>query len=204
MSPFIVLPLIAIVGYLIGGIDFAVIVAKSKGVDIYSVGSGNPGTSNVMRTLGKGAAATVLFGDLLKGTVAAYLGYLFDGNFTHAAIVGVAAIVGHCFPALHKFKGGKGVATFFGVVLLVSWQSFLIMAAAWVLVIAFSRKASIASLTVVAIAIPTLWFTLAPDTGPFWWLLAGLVLVVYRHKSSILRIAAGDEHEIGAEADASA
>lgn len=200
----VALPLTAIVGYLIGGVDFAVWVAKSKGVDIYSVGSGNPGTSNVMRTLGKGAAATVLIGDLLKGTLSAYLGYLIDSQLSHAAIVGVAALVGHCFPALHKFKGGKGVATFFGVVLLVSWQSFLIMALAWALVIGLTRKASLASLVVVVTAIPTLWFMLTPNTGPFWWLLAGLALVVYRHKESIKRLVAGAEHEIVKEADASA
>lgn len=198
------LPLAVLVGYLLGGIDFAVWVAKSKGVDIYSVGSGNPGTSNVLRTLGKGAAATVLLGDLLKGTLAAYVGYFIDGQLSHAALVGLAAVVGHCFPAFHKFKGGKGVATFFGVVLFVSWQSFLILAAVWGLIIALTRKASLASLTVVGVAVPVLWMMLKPDTASFLWLLAGLALVIIRHSSSIKRLVQGTEHSIAEDANATA
>jgi len=204
MTLLLALPLAGLVGYLIGGIDFAVWVSKARGVDIYSVGSGNPGTSNVLRTLGKGAAAAVLAGDLLKGTLASYIGYLIDGQMDHAAIVGFAALVGHCFPLVHKFKGGKGVATFFGVVLFVDWPSFLILAAIWLGVTGLTRKASLASLTVVLAAVPVLWFGVAPETQTFYWLVAGLVLVVIRHAGSIKRLVSGEESSIDRDVDAPA
>ena len=204
MTLLLALPLAGLIGYLIGGIVFAVWVSKARGVDIYSVGSGNPGTSNVLRTLGKGAAAAVLAGDLLKGTLAGYIGFLIDGQMKHAAIVGLAALVGHCFPLVHKFKGGKGVATFFGVVLFVHWPSFLILAAVWLGVIGLTRKASLASLTVVLAALPVLWFGVAPETVTFYWLLAGLVLVVIRHAGSIKRLVSGEERSIERDSNAPA
>ena len=99
--------LIVIFSYLLGSINFAYITARIKGIDISSEGSGNPGTSNVLRTLGKVSAAFVLFGDLLKGVIPILL-YYQDQYFL---IYGLAAVLGHIYPLFYRFKGGKGVAT---------------------------------------------------------------------------------------------
>src|SRR5665811_1328428 len=102
--------------YIIGSLDFAVVVGQANGVDIRSVGSGNPGTSNVLRTLGRGPAAMVLVGDTLKGVIAAAVGWLAAGTGGDPALeplayaAGFLAVAGHAFPVFHRFKGGKGVA----------------------------------------------------------------------------------------------
>ena len=103
--------LVVILSYLLGSINFAYITARIKGIDISSEGSGNPGTSNVLRTLGKRSAAIVLFGDLLKGVIPILL-YYQDQYFL---IYGLAAVLGHIYPLFYRFKGGKGVATYLGV-----------------------------------------------------------------------------------------
>ena len=101
--------LFIILSYLIGSINFAYLIAGSKNLDISSSGSGNPGTSNILRTLGKKYAVLVLLGDVLKGIIPILL---FDQNLI---IYGVAAVIGHIYPIFYKFKGGKGVATYLGV-----------------------------------------------------------------------------------------
>src|SRR6056300_1847715 len=101
--------LFILLSYLIGSINFAYIVASLKNLDISSSGSGNPGTSNVMRTLGKKYAAFVLLGDVFKGVIPILL---FDQNLI---IYGIAAVIGHIYPVFYKFRGGKGVATYLGV-----------------------------------------------------------------------------------------
>ena len=103
--------LVVIVSYLLGSINFAYITARIKGIDISSEGSGNPGTSNVLRTLGKGSAAIVLLGDLLKGAIP----IIFFYQDQYFLVYGLAAVVGHIYPVFYKFKGGKGVATYLGV-----------------------------------------------------------------------------------------
>ena len=103
--------LVVIVSYLLGSINFAYITARIQGIDISSEGSGNPGTSNVLRTLGKGSAAIVLFGDLLKGAIP----IIFFYQDQYFLVYGLAAVVGHIYPVFYKFKGGKGVATYLGV-----------------------------------------------------------------------------------------
>ena len=103
--------LVVIVSYLLGSINFAYITARIKGIDISSEGSGNPGTSNVLRTLGKGSAAIVLLGDLFKGAIPII--FFFEDQYF--LVYGLAAVVGHIYPVFYKFKGGKGVATYLGV-----------------------------------------------------------------------------------------
>jgi acyl phosphate:glycerol-3-phosphate acyltransferase len=107
---------LALVGaYVVGSIDFAVVVARSRGVDIHSVGSGNPGTSNVLRTMGRGPAAMVLVGDMLKGVIAASFGWIAaGGDPANQPIVYMAGLLRgawSCLPVFHRFRGGKGVAT---------------------------------------------------------------------------------------------
>lgn len=192
----------AVTGYLIGGVDFAVIVGRLRGVDIYQVGSGNPGTSNVLRTMGKGAAAAVLAGDLLKGVVAAAMGAVLsgggDGVFAFesvAGLAGLAAVAGHCYPALHKFRGGKGVATAAGVVLWLDPLVGLGLGLLWALLVWTTRTASIASLAAVVLVLPVLW--LGGTTGwPLGWVGAIMTLVVWRHKPNIERMLGGGDRKV--------
>ena len=120
--------------YLIGSINFAYLVAKYKKINIQEIGSGNPGSSNILRALGRNYAIVVLLGDLFKGVVP----FLLFGIQTESIIYGVMAVIGHCFPIFYKFKGGKGVATYLGTVVgyiiflapdldVVFWQFFFIL-----------------------------------------------------------------------------
>ena len=111
--------LVIILSYILGSINFAYIMAKVKGIDISSSGSGNPGTSNALRTLGKGSAVIVLLGDLLKGA----LPIIFFYEDQYFLIYGVAAVLGHIYPVFYKFKGGKGVATYLGVYIATVLQN---------------------------------------------------------------------------------
>lgn len=187
-----------LIGYVLGSVDFAVIVARSRGVDIYAEGSGNPGASNVMRTIGRGAAAAVLIGDALKGVVAAGIGLALTGDLTGAAAGGFAAVVGHCFPVLHRFKGGKGVATSIGVfVIALGWWS-LILVALWGTVVAVTRKASLGSLLVMVAVAPIAWLT-GLEVSAIAWLTATVLLVIVRHRENLARLRAGEERAVVSE-----
>jgi glycerol-3-phosphate acyltransferase PlsY len=192
---------LALVGaYLIGSLDFAVVVARAHGVDIHSVGSGNPGTSNVLRTLGRGPAAMVLLGDALKGVIAAAIGWLAVGagdpaNEPIAFAAGFLAVLGHCYPIMHRFKGGKGVATSAGVLLFTLPVAAFILAAVWALIAKVFKVASIASLVAVAMTIPlALWQ--GTSGAALLWLAAIIVLVVARHAPNIRRMISGSEQRV--------
>ncbi len=184
-----------VLAYLIGSFDFAVPVARARGVDIHTTGSGNPGAANVMRNLGFRAAAPVMLGDMAKGALAAALGTWMGGSDPVAWWAGLAAVVGHCWPVWHRFKGGKGVATAFGVVLWIEPLLGLAMVAVWLVLLATTRISSIGSLTAVAILVPALalmgrpWSVLAP---------AGILtlVVVARHAENIRSLATGRERKI--------
>ncbi len=190
-----------VAGYLLGSVDFAVLVGKLKGVDIYSVGSGNPGTSNVLRTMGKGAAVAVLVGDLLKGLAAGLVGYLVapSGNGLLSsgliAAAGFMAVVGHCYPLFHRFKGGKGIATGLGVIIWASPLAALIMVSAWAVLVKLTKVAAIGSLAVVIAAIPLL-MALGVDWPILVWVGAALVLIVWRHRGNIARMMSGGDAKV--------
>lgn len=187
-----------IASYLIGSVDFAVVVGRMHGVDIHQVGSGNPGTSNVMRTLGRGPAAMVLVGDIVKGIIAAAIGTFLVGDaaisaWTYAA--GLAAVVGHCYPVYYKFKGGKGVATGGGVLFFAVPLVGLLLSVIWAVVVKTTKVASIASLTVLLATIPlAVWQGVR---GLSLVLLAAMLgLVTYRHRGNISRILRRNEQKV--------
>ena len=196
---------LAIVGaYVVGSIDFAVVVARGQGVDIHSVGSGNPGTSNVLRTMGRVPAAMVLLGDMTKGVIAAAFGFiaaLASHDVTNVAdeplvyAAGLAAVVGHAFPVFHRFRGGKGVATGGGVLLFAVWQAALILAVTWAVIAKVFKVASIASLVAVLGALPLAWAFGARDWS-LVWLGAMLLFIVYRHLPNIRRMIQGSEQKV--------
>ena len=196
---------IALVGaYVVGSIDFAVIIARMHGVDIHEIGSGNPGTSNVLRTLGRLPAAMVLIGDTMKGVIGASMGAIAGGLVSAtpsnelsqwAFAAGFAAVVGHCYPIFHKFKGGKGVATGFGVVIFTVWQVALIALFVWVVLARFTKVASISSLIVIVLAIPlAIWQGV---TGlSLMWMVLTVALIVWRHRANIGRMLKGIEERV--------
>ena len=187
---FLVGAAILVVSYLIGSVDFAVLVGRMHGVDIHQVGSGNPGTSNVMRTLGRRAAAMVFIGDTLKGVIAAAVGTFLSGDGATSAwtfAAGLMAVLGHCYPVFHRFRGGKGVATGGGVVLFAVPLGGLILTFLWVSVAKLGKVASIASLIVVAASIPILIWQGVEGWALFWFGMM-LGLVIYRHRGNISRI----------------
>jgi glycerol-3-phosphate acyltransferase PlsY len=199
MSTDLAIPLALLAAYLVGSIDFAVIVARMHGVDIHKAGSGNPGTSNVLRTLGKVPAAMVFIGDTLKGTVGAAMGMVASGvpepTVHWAFAAGFAAVIGHCYPIFHRFKGGKGVATGGGVLLFTVPIAALIEISMWAIVVKLTKTASIGSLVIVVITIPMLMWQGVDGLSLLW---AGLmiVLVIWRHRSNIQRMVSGSEEKV--------
>ena len=191
---------LALVGaYIVGSVDFAVIVARSRGVDIHTVGSGNPGTSNVLRTLGRGPAVMVLLGDMMKGVIAAAFGWVAAGGEPFdqpiAYLAGLCAVAGHAYPVFHRFKGGKGVATGGGVILFTVPVAGLILATTWVIVAKVFKVASVASLVTVFGSLP-LAYAFGASGWSLVWLGAILVLIVWRHRPNIQRMIHGSEEKV--------
>lgn len=185
------------IGYLIGSIDFGVIVPRAMGIDIYAHGSGNPGTSNVFRTLGKGPAALVMVGDALKGLVAAAIGSTVGGE-TLGFACALAAVAGHIAPVWHRFKGGRGVATAIGAAVWLEPLLGLVLAVAWAATVAITKTASIASLGAMALYVPL--FALGGHRGTRL-VLAGAtaLLVIVRHSANIQRILSGSERRVDSD-----
>jgi len=188
-----------VAAYVVGSIDFAVIVARMHGVDIHEVGSGNPGASNVLRSIGRVPAAMVLLGDTMKGVVGAAMGMVASGTgdpLVHwAFLAGLLAVVGHCYPVFHRFKGGKGVATGLGVLFFTAWLVAVIVVTGWLVLLKVTKIASISSLIVVGASIPlAIWQGVSGMS--LLWFLATVVLVVWRHKTNIQRVFGGSEQKV--------
>ena len=198
--------LVVILSYLLGSINFAYITARMKGIDISSEGSGNPGTSNVLRTLGKRSAAIVLFGDLLKGAIPIVFFYQ-DQYFL---VYGLAAVVGHIYPVFYRFKGGKGVATYVGVyvatVFMNPYNSDLfnieifqilnipVLAFFYFVIFKLTRVSAIASLTTVLITVSLLIYT-KNEISYVIILVVLFVLILIKHSENIKRLREGKENK---------
>ena len=198
--------LVVIVSYLLGSINFAYITARIKGIDISSEGSGNPGTSNVLRTLGKGSAAIVLFGDLLKGAIPIVFFY----QNQYFLVYGLAAVVGHIYPVFYRFKGGKGVATYVGVyvatVFMNPYNSDLfnidifqilnipVLAFFYFVIFKITRVSAIASLTTVLITVSLLIYT-NNEISNVIILVVLFVLILIKHSENIKRLREGKENK---------
>lgn len=193
-----------VASYLVGSVNFAVIVARLNGVNIREVGSGNPGTSNVLRSVGKLPAAMVLVGDALKGVIAAAMGTIAAGLVDPDMLVGIPhwafaagflAVLGHCYPVFEKFKGGKGVATGLGVLIFAIPIVALIVLAVWAVFTRLTKVASLSSLVVAVITIPlAIWQDV---TGlSILWIALTIFLVVWRHRTNIGRMVKGNEQKV--------
>ncbi|MDQ6438148.1 glycerol-3-phosphate 1-O-acyltransferase PlsY [Mesorhizobium sp. LHD-90] len=183
-------------GYLLGSIPFGLLITQSAGLgDVRKIGSGNIGATNVLRTGNKGLAALTLLLDLLKGTAAALVAGHFVPELGLAA--GFAAFIGHIFPVWLGFKGGKGVATYLGVLLGLAWQAALIFAVAWLAVAFLLRYSSVASLTA-TFAVPVfLHLTGRTDLAILFAVMSAIVWL--KHHANISRLLAGTETRIGSK-----
>ena len=198
--------LIFIVSYLLGSINFAIIIAKYKGIDIQNEGSGNPGSSNALRVLGKKYALGVLIGDMLKGALCVFLGLHYIDS-VNPIVFGLASVIGHCFPLYYRFKGGKGVATFLGTYLgylvFVPSESystnfkiliFVSLLATFVLIAKVFRVSAIASLITVIISS---YFIISEKSDLFVNMMTVLIvlIIIFQHRTNIRRLIEGRENK---------
>lgn len=194
MPSVIAIPLVILASYMLGGVSFGILVATSRGVDIRSEGSGNPGASNIMRVLGMRAAAVVLVGDGLKGAAAAWLGVAVVGP-EFGYVVLLSAVVGHTLPIWHGFKGGKSVATGLGGIIYLAPVVGLVLGTLWIVMVLLWKTASIASITVMVLYVPALWIGGRTATELVW--ASGLALfVLVRHASNIKRLFTSSERRV--------
>lgn len=189
------LAITALLAYLLGSVPFGVVIARALGLgDLRQIGSGNIGATNVLRTGHRGAAAATLALDAAKGAAAVLLARHLAGE-TAAMVAGLAAFLGHLYPLWLGFRGGKGVATFLGVLLALAWPVGLAACATWAAVAAAFRWSSLAALAAAASA-PAWFLILGPRQG-VWLALALAALIFLRHHANIARLRAGTEPRIG-------
>jgi len=200
MSQLIFSGLVVLMAYLIGSISFAVFVSKLMGLpDPHSYGSGNPGATNVLRTGSKIAAVLTLLGDAAKGYVAVLLARALVGVDIDSWVlpaVAVAAFLGHAFPVFHSFKGGKGVATAFGILLAINWVLGLTTLSTWLIVAVFLRYSSLAAL-IAALFAPVYFVFLFGIQPMALAILLMSALLIWRHRSNIKNLLNGTEGRLG-------
>ena len=201
----IVYIIVAILAYLIGSVNFSVLISKKMaGFDVREKGSKNAGTTNVLRTVGKKAAAITLICDIAKGIVAILLAVLL-GKLTNnnmallAQIAAIEVVIGHTYPVFFKFKGGKGVATSIGILLLLNWKIGLICLIFGITLIAITRMVSLGSISAaILFAILTIFinngYIASGNYIVFGFMLAGFI--VFNHRTNLVRIFKGEENRI--------
>jgi glycerol-3-phosphate acyltransferase PlsY len=183
-------------GYLLGSIPFGLLLTRAAGLgDVRKIGSGNIGATNVLRTGNKKLAALTLLLDALKGTAAVLLAGLYGPD--QALMAGLGAFLGHLFPVWLGFKGGKGVATYLGVLVAVAWQGALVFAVTWLAVAFITRFSSLAAL-VAAVAVPAALYLLGYVQAAQLFLVMSVIVFV-KHRANIGRLLAGTESRIGAK-----
>ena len=198
--------IVAIIAYLIGSINFSVILSKKMaGFDVREKGSGNAGTTNMLRSVGKKAAAITLVCDILKGVIAILIAMLMNKIFPNlngallVQIAGVAVILGHTFPIFFKFKGGKGVATSLGVLIMSNWQIGLICLVFALILIILTQMVSVGSIAA-AILYPVLTIFIPQNyIIPGNYIIYSIVLaviIVFNHRENVKRLLSGTENRI--------
>ena len=203
--------IVAVIAYLIGSINFSIILSKKMaGFDIREKGSGNAGTTNMLRSVGKKAAAITLICDILKGVVSVLIavlaGKIINGldNALLVQLAGIFVILGHTFPIFFKFKGGKGIATSLGVLLITNWQIGLICLVFALILMALTKMVSVGSIAA-GILFPVLVAFInqnyiVPTSNSNWSYLAFSIiialLVIFNHRTNIQRILSGTENKL--------
>ena len=195
MGPEVFLPLAFVIGYLLGSIPFGLVLTRLAGTpDLRSIGSGNIGATNVLRTGRKGLAAATLILDMLKGTAAVVIAGYFSGP-NAAMLAALGAFLGHLFPVWLSFRGGKGVAVYIGVLLGLYWPAALLFCLIWLAMALAFRYSSLAALTASFITPIFLWWFGHPALASLFAALT--LLLFYVHRENIRRLRAGTEGKIG-------
>jgi glycerol-3-phosphate acyltransferase PlsY len=183
-------------GYLLGSIPFGLLLTRAAGgPDIRGIGSGNIGATNVLRTGKKGLAAATLLCDMLKGSIAVVVAERYGADPTLAAALG--AFLGHLFPVWLRFKGGKGVATYIGLLFGIHWPTAAFFCMVWLAVAAVTRYSSLAALIASALTPVAIWYIGLPSVAGLFLLLT--VLLWFMHRTNIARLLTGSEGKIGAK-----
>lgn len=185
-----------LVAYLLGSISFGIIVTKIvKGVDIRNYGSGSTGMTNVLRTVGKGPGALVFIGDAAKGMGAVLLGQYLGGD-VYAVIGGIASMLGHAYPIFFGFKGGKGVATGFGIILALAPEVTAIAITIFLVTVFLSKYVSLGSL-LGSLSVPINMYLFSKPLPLIIFGIAGASFVLYAHRANIKRLYQGTEYKVG-------
>lgn len=196
MNNILTLVLIAIGAYFIGNINPAIIIGRLHGIDIRKEGSGNAGMTNTIRVIGLGAGISVFVVDVLKAFLSVKLGTLIVGDLSGGMVAFAAVVIGHCYPALYGFKGGKGVAASLGAALALNWQTALLAAAvAGVVFLISGKRMSVASIAAV-ISYPAFVYFLVDDKRLFFFAIGAVTFLVIQHAANIQRIAKGEEESL--------
>lgn len=198
-QPIILIPAFALFAYLLGSISTSIITCKIMGLpDPRTVGSNNPGATNVLREGGKKAAAITLIGDMLKGFIPVSVAYAVSAPDTVIAVTGLSAFLGHVYPVYYGFKGGKGVATLLGVLIGTHWMIGLGVIAIWLAMAFTFRYSSLSALTAALFSPLIAWLvTHSTAIGITTFLMA--VLLYWRHRSNIANLLSGKEDKIGSK-----
>jgi len=178
--------------YLLGSVPTGYLLARSKGIDIRDVGSGNIGATNVARALGKKAAIATFIGDAVKGMIPVFIAGWLGLGIKEASILGLLAFLGHCFSVFLKFRGGKGVATGFGACLALAPVPALIVIAIWGSIFLSTRLSSLAAL-VAALVLPWLVLFISEPPVLFYFTLPVIVILIFNHRENIRRLRKGKE-----------
>jgi glycerol-3-phosphate acyltransferase PlsY len=182
-------------GYVLGSIPFGLVLTRIAGTqDLRTIGSGNIGATNVLRTGRKGLAALTLLCDALKGTAAVLIAFHFGGQDL-AVLAALGAFLGHLFPVWLRFKGGKGVATYIGLLIAFAWPAALAFGVVWAIVAALTRYSSLAGLLASVASVLFLWWDGYLQEAQLFAVLTALVVV--KHHQNIRRLATGTESKIG-------
>ncbi len=195
-EPWVGASLALLAGYLLGSIPFGVLLTRAAGAgDLRTIGSGNIGATNVLRTGRKGLAALTLLLDMAKGAVAVLLAGHFSADY--AALAAVGAFFGHCYPVWLRFRGGKGVATLLGLALALHWPCGVVFAVVWLLTVLVTRYSSVGGMAAaVSIAVSA---AIMGQFGLVLLFLAFALVVLWKHRANLERLLAGTEPRIGAK-----
>lgn len=185
-----------VVGYLLGSVNTSLVVGKFYGIDVRKHGSGNAGTTNTLRVLGKTAAIMVLAGDILKAIIACIAGRIITGGDAGVMAAGMGAILGHNWPVYFGFKGGKGVLTSAAVVFMMDWKAGLIVLGVFAVLVAVTRYVSLGSI-IAAFLFPVVSLFLGRDLLFIVFAAAIALLIIARHRANIIRLVKGTESKLG-------
>jgi acyl phosphate:glycerol-3-phosphate acyltransferase len=192
--------ILLIAAFVLGSIPFGIITAKAKGIDLKKIGSGNIGATNVLRSLGKWPAVITLLGDILKGTLAVAIGKYSGVEPLYEGLIGISAILGHNFSLFLGFRGGKGVATSLGVLVIYAPPAALITLIIWIGVVLFTKYSSLGAIVSFALLpLNVMLFDFQDKTKIFISIFISL-FIIFRHKDNIKRLMNGTERKIGQHA----